>query len=81
MEDCGEASVCLGIKIRRDRSKKELHLRQSRYAAKVLERFGMASSKPVVTPMDGQIEPQDIKGELVDTSLLLEVTGVRLVRE
>ncbi len=59
----------LGLKFRRDRSKKELHLSQSRYAAKVLERFGMASSKPVVTPMDGQIEPQDIKGELIDTVL------------
>ncbi len=26
MEDCGEASVCLGLEIRRDRSNKRLHL-------------------------------------------------------
>ncbi len=62
MEDCGEASVCLGLEIRRDRSNKRLHLSQSRYAEKVLERFGMALSKPVVTPMDKQLEQQASRG-------------------
>ncbi len=34
MEDCREASVCLGLEIRRDCSNKRLHLSQSRYAEK-----------------------------------------------
>ncbi len=69
MEDCGEASVCLGLETRRDRTKKTLHLSQSRYAEKVLERFGMTLSKPVVTRMEKQLEQQDIEGEQIDTSL------------
>ncbi len=38
MEDCGEASVCVGLEDRRDRSKKELHLSQvdSRKSARTL---------------------------------------------
>ncbi len=41
----------------------------------MLERCGMASSKTVVTPMDGQIEPEDIKGELINTSSHLQAVG------
>ncbi len=46
MEDCGEASVRLGLEIRRDRTKKTLHFSHSRYAKNALERFGMTLSKP-----------------------------------
>ncbi len=75
MEDCGEASVCLGLEIHRNRSKKTLHVSQSRYAEKVLKRFGMESSKPVVTPMDKQLEQQDIEGEPVESSLYRQAIG------
>ncbi len=69
MKDCGEASVCLGLEIRRDRKTKSLHLSQKRYAEKVLERFGMAESKPVVTPMNGQLELSDLEGDPFDSSI------------
>ncbi len=51
MEDCGEANTFLGLDVRRDRSKTLLHLSQKRYVGKIPQRFGMADSKPVVTPM------------------------------
>eukprot|EP00171_Calliarthron_tuberculosum_P002751 IDg2751t1 len=52
MTDCGEADVCLGFEIRRNRENKTLHLSQTRYTTKILERFGMGDCKLVVTPMN-----------------------------
>ncbi len=59
MEDCGEESVCLGLEIRGERKIKVLHLSPTRYAENVLEHFGVSNSKPVVTPMDGQLHFTD----------------------
>ncbi len=75
MEDCGEASICLGLEIRRDRPKKLLHLSQQRYAEKILHRFGMEDSKPVVTPMEGQLLQSDIEGEPFDSSKYRKAVG------
>ncbi len=75
MEDCGEASVSLGLEIRRDRTKKILHFSQSRYAEKVLERFDMTLSKPVVTPIEKQLEQQGQRG---GSRLTLHCTGTQL---
>ncbi len=75
MQDCGEASVVLGLEIRRDRSKKLLHLSQKRYTEKVLERFGMETSKPVATPMKGQLQPSDIEGEVLDSIPYRQIIG------
>ena len=58
MSDLGEARVCLGLEITRNRNR-TLHVSQEHYANKVLERFGMHNSKPVVTPMDGQLGGRD----------------------
>ncbi len=55
MEECGEGSVSLGIGIGGNRSKKNLHLSQIRHSDRIHERFSMASSKPVVTPIDGNV--------------------------
>ncbi len=63
MKECGETSVCLGLEIRRDGKNKSLHLSQKRYAENVLQRFEMAESKPVVTPMNGQLELSDLEGD------------------
>ena len=41
MKDLGEAAYILGIKIYRDRSKRQISLSQSTYLDKVLKRFGM----------------------------------------
>ena len=51
MNDLGEASYILGIKIYRDRSKRFLGLSLSTYIDKVLERFKMDSSKKGYMPM------------------------------
>ncbi|KAK4390314.1 Retrovirus-related Pol polyprotein from transposon TNT 1-94 [Sesamum angolense] len=45
MEDLGEASYILGIKIFRDRSKRILGMTQNSYVEKVLKRFKMEHSK------------------------------------
>ena len=51
MKDLGAVREFLGIEIKRDRTNYILQLTQSTYIAKVLERFEMAKSKPVSTPM------------------------------
>lgn len=75
MTDCGPASVCLGLEIRRDRAKKALHVSQTKYVLKVLERFKMLDCKPVVTPMDAQPTQEDIDGEPVDSTLYRQAIG------
>ena len=75
MTDCGDASVCLGLEIRRVRGKKTLHLSQTAYTAKILQRFGMKNCKPVVTPMEGQLTQADLEGEPMDTALYRQCIG------
>ena len=52
MKDLGEADVCLGIQIRRDRKARTLTIDQRTYFNKVLAEFSMDNSKPVATPID-----------------------------
>ena len=52
MKDLGEADVCLGIQIRRNRKNRTLTIDQHAYVTKVLKEFGMEDSKPVSTPID-----------------------------
>ncbi|XP_058782988.1 uncharacterized protein LOC131657627 [Vicia villosa] len=56
MKDLGAASRILGIDIRRDRKKSKLCLSQEAYLRKILEKFGMSNSKPVVTPTNPQFK-------------------------
>ncbi|KAK9098657.1 hypothetical protein Syun_025702 [Stephania yunnanensis] len=51
MKDMGEAAYILGVKIKRDRSKKMLALSQEPYIKKILERFHMQDCKPIDTPI------------------------------
>ena len=51
MNDLGEASFVLGIKILRDLLQGILRLSQESYIDKVLDRFGMKDSKPGDTPI------------------------------
>ena len=48
MKDMGEASYVLGVKIIRDRAKRLLGLSQETYIKKMLERYHMQDSKPMV---------------------------------
>lgn len=52
MKDLGEARVCLGLEIARDRPRRTLRLSQENYMQSVLERFSMHNSKPAATPME-----------------------------
>ncbi|KAH9723409.1 Integrase catalytic domain-containing protein [Citrus sinensis] len=56
MKDLGSAKRILGIDIVRDRTAGTLFLSQSRYISKVLERFQMMDSKPVLTPLGAQFK-------------------------
>lgn len=75
MKDCGEAKVCPGLEIVRSSSRGTLHLSQSRYVRKELERFGMLDLSPVVTPMESQISPADLEGEPIDSTLYRSAVG------
>eukprot|EP00171_Calliarthron_tuberculosum_P015091 IDg15091t1 len=52
MKDRGEARVCLGLEIHRDRLNRKLHVSQKSDTETVLERFGMHICKPMATPME-----------------------------
>ncbi|CDF39895.1 unnamed protein product [Chondrus crispus] len=52
MKDLGKAKVCIGLEIERDRTAKTLSLTQTKYASKVLERFGMSTCNPSLTPLE-----------------------------
>lgn len=75
MKDCGAAKICLGLEISRCRTSRTLHVCQGRYAEKVLQRFGMSDSKPVVTPMDVQLEHNALEGERCDETLYRQAIG------
>ena len=69
MKDLGEAKLCIGFEIHRDRSQFKLRLTQAKYAASVFEGFNMSKCNPCLTPMDQRptyfhknkpaIEPED----------------------
>ena len=48
MVDLGEAKQCLGMHIERDHNARTIFLNQTRYIAKVLERFASANCKLVL---------------------------------
>ena len=52
MKDLGEASEFLSISINRNRSKRTLHITQTCYTDKILERFNMVDANPTCTPME-----------------------------
>ena len=52
MKDLGEAKLCIGLEIQRDRSQRNLRLTQAKYAASILERFNLSKCNPCLTPMD-----------------------------
>ena len=52
MKDLGEAKVILGLEIRHDKALGTLKLSQGKYAAQVLEKFGMAECNPIGTPLE-----------------------------
>ena len=56
MKDLGESRIILGMDITRDRVKRTLTFNQSRYAQKVIDRFGMTNARGQATPMDPALD-------------------------
>ena len=54
MKDLGAASRIHGIDIRRDKKQSILCLSQEAYLKKILDKFGISNSKPVLTPTNPQ---------------------------
>lgn len=75
MEDCGEAKVCLGLEITRNREQNSLKISQKSYLQKVLCRFGMDEAKSVCTPMQSQIEDSALKDVEADSNLYSQAIG------
>ena len=75
MNDCGIASLCLGVEIEHNYKGDFITLSQKIYTAKVLERFGMQNSKPVSTPMDGQLTVDELNSEAIDTTVYRQALG------
>jgi len=67
MKDLGEAKVILGLQIRRDKALGTLKLLQGKYAAQVLEKFGMAECNPIGTPLE--VGLQLVKADKSDDTL------------
>jgi hypothetical protein len=51
MHDLGPVACILGIEITRDRTNRKMYLSQKKHVTDVLERFQMADSRPVSTPL------------------------------
>ena len=81
MKDLGSAKRILGIDIFRDRAVGTLFLSQLRYISKVLERFGMMDSKPVMTPLGAQFRLSDDMSPTSDAEKLqmVEISYSRAV--
>jgi hypothetical protein len=52
MKDMGEARMCLGFRISRNRTERKLTLSQEKYALSVLSRFGMSDANGARTPTE-----------------------------
>ena len=65
--DLGAATCFLGMDIQRDRTARIITLTQSRIIRDLLEKYGMAECKPLVTPLSTAIKLTK-DGELLDTS-------------
>ena len=62
MKDLGRLHHCLGIEFEQDVNTNAVFMFQRKYIGDVLRKFGMQDSKPVSTPLDGNIKLRRVKG-------------------
>ena len=62
MKDLGELHYCLGISVNLDENTKTVHLNQSHYLLKILEKYGLTEAKTVSTPADPNVKLQKDDG-------------------
>lgn len=84
MKDLNEARKCLGFEISRDTETGKMFLSQSKYAQKVISRFGMESAKGCLTPMEVGLNLEQESESAVDApyreaigSLMYLMVGTR----
>ena len=51
VNDLGNLDIYIGLRIERDRQKRQIYLSQEEYVLKTLKAFGMDDCKPIATPM------------------------------
>lgn len=71
MKDLGEARWFLGLEITRDRPRRTITLSQERYTLDILNRFGMAESHSVSTPMAASTRLEKLDAPSDSTTLQL----------
>jgi hypothetical protein len=59
MKEMGQARMCPGFRITRNRSERKLKMSQEKYALSVLSRFGMLDANGVRTPMEVSVDVDD----------------------
>ncbi|GJS33273.1 retrotransposon protein, putative, ty1-copia subclass [Tanacetum coccineum] len=73
MKDLGEATIILGIKIYRDRSKRLIGLGQNAYMDKILKRYKMDNSKRDHIPMQERLDLNKTQGASTPKEVKLEI--------
>ena len=77
MTDKGEASLVLGIEIKRDRQLGTLTISQEAYSKSILERFGMSDCKPTSTPGYGpELSNKQPENTLLDEAETRRYQGI-----
>ena len=76
--DLGIASWLLGLQIKHDTH--GIHLSQQSYIKRVLSRFGMASARPALTPMDPAWKPNSSSETLADPARSLGTDSLTIGR-
>ncbi len=79
IKDLGNANVCLGIQIHRDRVNRRLTIDQSAYTRKILAQFGYSEARAAASPADGGDRAitafRDDSDKLADKALYMEAIG------
>ena len=63
IRDLGEAETFLGMEIVRNRNKRTLKIKQTKYIENMASRFGLTDAKPVYTPLEPKINLQKSKNK------------------
>lgn len=65
MKDLGEVKYCLGLHVQREKG--SIYIDQKKYITEVLNKYGMADCKPVMTPMDVNLKFKEKSEETTET--------------
>lgn len=66
IKDGGDATLLLGMRIRRDRTARTIHLDQQVYIERLLADYGATSAKPANTPQSADLENEPTEVESTD---------------